>query len=264
VEVHLARGSEKLGVFDSEDIKAGLTDGRFLTSDLFWVEGRSAWRELRDFETDVLNSGNEASEDGVISWERDSSTKSFFQSIGEIAFRPHQVFKDSNRYHRGVRFFIYCFGLVSIVSVVFFSGASVFRTISSRDEDKTLGVIVEGAGAAVANLPCIFLFGLLIPFFCVAISHLFLLCTGRMGGDFRTTLNSLCYALGAGFMLSLVPLVGFFLNIASYVVSGTFALSDGHDISKPRAFFAVIMPVLLCCVLPLAYAMTYGSRTGGW
>lgn len=41
---HIARNNQQLGVFPEEELKVGLSSGRFLPTDLVWTEGQEKWQ----------------------------------------------------------------------------------------------------------------------------------------------------------------------------------------------------------------------------
>jgi len=43
MQIHIARKGAQLGVFTSEEVRAGLATGRFITTDLAWREGMAEW-----------------------------------------------------------------------------------------------------------------------------------------------------------------------------------------------------------------------------
>ena len=47
--VHVNRGSTSLGVFSEEEVREGLSAGRFAPTDIGWREGMSSWQPLSQF-----------------------------------------------------------------------------------------------------------------------------------------------------------------------------------------------------------------------
>jgi uncharacterized RDD family membrane protein YckC len=46
MDYHIARDSQKLGIFSEQDIQSGLASGRFLMTDLHWSEGMTDWKQI--------------------------------------------------------------------------------------------------------------------------------------------------------------------------------------------------------------------------
>jgi hypothetical protein len=47
--IHVNRGGTSLGTFSEEEVRAGLTAGRFVGTDLGWREGMAQWQPLSQF-----------------------------------------------------------------------------------------------------------------------------------------------------------------------------------------------------------------------
>jgi Domain of unknown function (DUF4190)/GYF domain 2 len=47
--IHVNRGGTNLGTFSEEDVRAGLSAGRFVGTDLGWREGMAQWQPLSQF-----------------------------------------------------------------------------------------------------------------------------------------------------------------------------------------------------------------------
>src|SRR6058998_3691810 len=47
--IHVNRGATSLGTFSEEDVREGLSTGRFAPTDLGWREGMASWKPLSQF-----------------------------------------------------------------------------------------------------------------------------------------------------------------------------------------------------------------------
>ena len=47
--IHVNRGTTSLGVFSEEEVREGLSAGRFAPSDIGWREGMASWQPLSEF-----------------------------------------------------------------------------------------------------------------------------------------------------------------------------------------------------------------------
>ena len=96
MQIHVARNSAQLGIFAPEDIIAGLSSGRFLTSDLAWRDGMPAWTPLGDWSefrgAGVPPSPGAAIADApavsTIPWEQGKSLSSFFATVKLAIVNP--------------------------------------------------------------------------------------------------------------------------------------------------------------------------------
>ncbi len=96
MEIHVARNSSSLGAFSTEEVRAGLANGRFVTSDLAWREGMAAWSPLGDwpeFKGAVPPPSpgfpvEEAPMVSAVPWEQGKSLGSFFATIKMAVAHP--------------------------------------------------------------------------------------------------------------------------------------------------------------------------------
>src|SRR5947209_7650538 len=47
--IHVNRGGTNLGTFSEDEVRKGLSEGRFLATDLGWREGMASWQPLSQF-----------------------------------------------------------------------------------------------------------------------------------------------------------------------------------------------------------------------
>src|SRR5213075_3303426 len=47
--IHINRGTTSLGVFSEQEVREGLSAGRFATTDIGWREGMATWQPLSQF-----------------------------------------------------------------------------------------------------------------------------------------------------------------------------------------------------------------------
>lgn len=95
--------------------------------------------------------------------------------------------------------------------------------------------------------PVFFIFSLGLTFVYAGIAHLVIRGFKGVGG-YISTYNACTYSLVPFLMLSIIPLVGWLSFIYSLVLM-VFGLSAYHGISKGKAVFAVLLPVIITLVL---------------
>ncbi len=97
-QIHLARKTVQLGVFDPEAVTVGLANGRFQTTDLAWTNGMAAWKPLGEWPefaaaasaavpplpADVADAADAA----PLAWEQAKGVSSAWVSFKEIVLRP--------------------------------------------------------------------------------------------------------------------------------------------------------------------------------
>lgn len=94
MQIHLARDGASLGIFAEDEVRLGLTEGRFRRDDLAWRAGMDGWKPLRDwpefaqesaFAASVADADALASE---IPWERSPGVGSLLRSVWMAFTRP--------------------------------------------------------------------------------------------------------------------------------------------------------------------------------
>jgi len=94
--IHVARKTVQLGVFSTEEVTAGLANGRFTRLDLAWTNGMAAWKPLGEwpeFATAVPSSPVDAEPAvaSVIPWEQGKSLGSFFATVKLAILSPQET-----------------------------------------------------------------------------------------------------------------------------------------------------------------------------
>jgi hypothetical protein len=106
----------------------------------------------------------------------------------------------------------------------------------------------------------VFLLGWIFVFSLVA--HFFLMLAGAAGKSFSATFKALAYALGTGFLLQMMPLVGVPLSWVAFLVLGTIAVKEVHQTSLWRVGAASLLMVVLSCSLLVAMGFGLSLMTG--
>lgn len=94
MDIHLARDGASLGIFTAEDVRAGLTDGRFRRDDLAWCAGMPTWKPLRDWPEFMSAAMNEThletatTAPSQIPWEVSPSPRTLLQSVWRAFTQP--------------------------------------------------------------------------------------------------------------------------------------------------------------------------------
>ncbi len=94
MEIHVARDGSALGVFSPDEVRAGLTEGRFRGSDLAWRAGMGAWTPLAEWpEFGSVTAFAKVDEAGLagIEWETRPSLGSVLRGIWMMVLRPAEL-----------------------------------------------------------------------------------------------------------------------------------------------------------------------------
>lgn len=121
------------------------------------------------------------------------------------------------------------------------------------------------AGAGVFAIAFVFVV-VLLPILLVlqtfissAIFHVCLMILGGANQPFETTFRVVAYSSGSTSLLLLIPLCGQYIQGIVQLVFSAIGLMHAHETSGVKATFAVLLPILLCCGVAIAfYALVIG------
>ncbi len=270
MEIHVARNSSSLGAFSTEEVRAGLANGRFVTSDLAWREGMAAWSPLGDWPefkgaVPPPSPGLPAATSGELpvlpSWERGASFANFFSTIKEVALDPVRTFDGlrDGGFGRPITFSYAASFPAWLCGSALYSGLIFFMFSLSREagaadaNDPVLQFLSEyGAGAASAiisgGLGCLFLLAPLFSFVGAAFVHLLLLPWNPQGG-YAQTYRAQAYAYNAFLPFAFIPCVNYVV-MPWQLVAAVIAHSRVHRIAWWKvAISIVLIPCLLGCAV---------------
>jgi len=105
---------------------------------------------------------------------------------------------------------------------------------------------LPGAGLAVVGLfmPFIIIIGI---FLWSGFLHLILLMVRGAGGGFEATFRAVAYSYGAYLFLA-IPFCGGLIASVWSIIVAIIGLKEAHGTSGGKAAFAVLFPLILCCV----------------
>lgn len=268
--IHVNRGATNLGVFSEQEVREGLTTGRFAPTDIGWREGMATWQPLSQFAEfggtaapavppvqagAALAPGPAAPRTGL-PWERRNEKgfiTAFVETVGLVLTRPTEAFTVM-RTEGGVGDPL-LFGVIGgsigaiVWSVVSFALQSLgwFTMLSQQRSFEDL----FGAGLSDAMLvirliltPLVIVIGL---FIWTALVHVFLMMVGGANKTFETTFRALSYAYGATNLFVIVPCCGWIIALVWGLIADCIGISRSHETDIGRAVMAVMLPLVLCC-----------------
>ncbi|PYI73641.1 MAG: hypothetical protein DMF08_02740 [Verrucomicrobia bacterium] len=237
--IHINRGTTSLGVFSEQEVREGLTAGRFAATDIGWREGMATWQPLSQFPefggaaapaVPPVQSGATPTSTAVagrtgLPWEHRQERgffNAFIETLTMVLTRPAEAFSVMKREGGLGEPLMYaliggCLG--GIVAFLFTLG---FRSIGLfADRDSSLAAITGmgiGSVAMIVLLPLFIAIGLFIG---SGIVHLCLMIVGGANQPFETTFRVLvCNCIG---------------------------LARAHGTDTGRAVLAVFLPLIVCC-----------------
>lgn len=267
MKIHLNRAGQSLGQFNPDEVRAGFKDGKFTATDLAWRDGMPMWKPLAEVIDEIAPDAAPA-ESGVnppalvaadgFPWEQ-RAEKGFLNALLEtvrgVLFEPSKTFASMpvTGGYGAPLFFAVLLCSLSLLAAMFYQ--VVLERLNpaeaiSPEQQQLLAFIRNGAfvGATIFLIP---LFVLLTLFFTSALTHLSLIIVGGARRPFETTFRVIAYASGAVAVLELLPICGPYLIAPVWkFISSAIGLSKAHGISQGKAVFALVLPFLLCCVVP--------------
>jgi hypothetical protein len=279
--IHVNRGTTTLGVFSEEEVREGLSTGRFAQTDIGWREGMASWQPLSQFPelggvaapaVPPVQPGAAPAPTPVaartgLPWERRQErgfVNAFIETLTMVLTKPAEAFGVMRREGGLGEPLIYaliggCLG--GIVSFLFSMG---FQSIGLfADKNNSLAAMAGmgiGSAAMIILLPLFIVIGLFIG---SAIVHLCLMIVGGANQSFETTFRVLAFSQGSAGPLQIIPLCGGVISGVWALVCNCIGLARAHETDTGRAVLAVFLPLIVCCGGGLLIAFMFGAM-GAW
>jgi hypothetical protein len=280
--IHVNRGTTNLGVFSENDVREGLSAGRFVPTDIGWREGMASWQPLSHFPefagTDapavppVQNGGipmsTPASVRTGLPWEHRQERgffNAFIQTLSMVLTRPTEAFSVMKRDGGFGEPLIYaliggCVG--GVVAFLFSLGFHSLGLFMDRNNNSLAAMAGMGIGSAamIILLPLFIVIGLFLG---SAIVHLCLMIVGGANQSFETTFRVLAFSQGSAGPLQIIPVCGGLISGVWAVVCNCIGLARAHETDTGRAVLAIFLPLIVCCGGGLLLAFMFGAM-GLW
>ncbi|MDP9292418.1 MAG: YIP1 family protein [Verrucomicrobiota bacterium] len=255
-QIHLARGSSKLGIYNDTDIREGLASGRFLPTDLAWREGFTEWRRLGDWaefagvvppELPIVEGGAVAG-DGP-PWEHRETlgfAPALLETIRAVLLEPTDTFKNMRRtggIGNPLMFFLIIGGASTIA--VFIYDAILRR--AGFDMASVFGPSNVAYPPPVPSLLGTLIFMVLGTFVSSGVIHVCMMLVKGANHPFETTFRVWCYSNGAVATLNLIPVVGVLFVLVWICVVLPIGLMQAQETTLGKTVVALLLPMLLCC-----------------
>jgi hypothetical protein len=278
--IHVNRGTTSLGVFSENEVREGLSAGRFGLTDIGWREGMANWQPLSQFPefagaaapgVPPVQGGTPmatpASARTGLPWEHRQGRgffNAFIETLSMVLTRPAEAFSIMKREGGFGEPLIYaliggCVG--GIVSFLFSLGFQSLGLFTDRHNGGLAAMAGLGIGSAmIILLPVFIVIGLFIG---SAIVHLCLMIVGGANQSFETTFRVLAFSHGSAGPLQIIPLCGGLISGVWAVVCTCFGLARAHETDTGRAVLAVFLPLIVCCGGGILIALMFGAL-GAW
>jgi hypothetical protein len=263
--IQVNRGETKLGVFSEEEIREGLSSGRFLPTDLFWGEGMPTWLPLAQFT--MAGSAAAAPGSAIVTqaglpWERRQELgffPAFFATLKLVLLNPTVAFATMKPEGGLVDPLIYAVIGGSIGWVFYFIFSLFIGSLGALGDHNALGGLVGlgfGGIFALIFFPIFLTIGLFIG---AGIVHVCLMLLGGAKRSYETTLRVLCYSVGSTYPLMIVPVCGGAIAGLWCLVVECVGLAKAHETTTGKAVLAVFLPVIVCCGGGFLLALMFGA-----
>lgn len=105
------------------------------------------------------------------------------------------------------------------------------------------------------------LFVVIGVFIAAAVLHVMLLIVGGADGGFETTTRVVCYVQTAQ-LAGIIPFCGGIITLVWTVVLYVIGFAIAHRTTQGKALVAVLLPIVLCCVVGMIFALVVGGLAG--
>ena len=263
--IHVNRGTTSLGVFSEQEVREGLSAGRFAPTDIGWREGMATWQPLSQFSEfgGTAAPGVPPVQPGAaptlttvagrtgLPWEHRQERgffNAFIETLTLVLTRPAEAFSVMKREGGLGEPLIYALiggcvgGIVAFLFQLGFQSIGLFA-----DQHNALGAMAGigiGSVAIIILMPLFMVIGLFIV---SAILHLCLMIVGGANQPFETTFRVVAFTHGSTGPLQIVPVCGGVISFVWTLVCYCIGLARAHETDTGRAVLAVLLPVIVCC-----------------
>lgn len=278
-QIHIGRGTTNLGVFDVEEIKAGLASGRFFLSDFGWKEGMEGWKPLSEFpelaeapthppilpegvERTAFAAGAASGAEGM-PWERREEIgwiQAYWQTVKLVLLDPVQAF--TNMEQEGglgspLLFAVIGSVIGGVARALYAQAAFMNPSFASQLDQfppqfRPLIKSLMGAGVGLGSIIIFPILAVIGLFIISGINHLCLMLVGGAKRPFETTFRVVCFSLGATSLLAIIPVCGNLISGVWDLIVKVIGLAKAHEIETGRSLAAVLLPLICCCAFLVA------------
>lgn len=278
--IHVNRGTTTLGVFSEQEVREGLSAGRFAPTDIGWREGMATWQPLSQFsefggaaapavppvQPGAAPAVTTVAERTGLPWEHRQERgffNAFIETLTMVLTRPAEAFSVMKREGGLIEPLIYaliggCVG--GIVSFLFTIGLQSIGLFADKNNSFAA---MTGMGIGLGTIILLPLFLVIGLFIASGIVHLCLMIVGGANHSFETTFRVLAFSQGSAGPLQIIPLCGGVISGVWALVCDCIGLARSHETDTGRAVLAVFLPAIVCCGGGLLIAFMFGAM-GAW
>jgi len=276
--IHVNRGTTNLGVFSENEVREGLSAGRFAPTDIGWREGMANWQPLSQFPefggaaapaVPPVQPGTAPTSTTVagrpgLPWEHRQERgffNAFIETLTMVLTRPAEAFSVMKRGGGLGEPLIYaliggCLG--GIVSALFSLG---FQSIGLFANKNNSLAAITGMGIGFGTIILVPLIIVIVLFIWSGLAHLCLMVFGGANQPFETTFRVFAFTQGSAGPLQIIPLCGGLISGIWAIVCNCIGLARAQETDTGRAVLAVFSPLIVCCGGGLLIAFMF---MGAW
>jgi hypothetical protein len=263
--IHVNRGTTTLGVFSEQEIREGLSAGRFAPTDIGWREGMATWQPLSQFQefggavapvVPPVQPGAAPTSTTVagrtgLPWEHRQERgffNAFIETLSMVLIRPAEAFSVMKREGGLGEPLIYALIGGSVGGIVAFLFSLGFRSIGLfADRNNGLAAMTGMGIGSIAIVILLPLFIVIFLFIWSVLAHLCLMLFGGANHSFETTFRVFAFTQGSAGPLQIIPLCGGLISGVWALVCNCIGLARAQETDTGRAVLAVLSPLIVCC-----------------
>jgi hypothetical protein len=262
--IHVNRGTTTLGVFSDQEVREGLSAGRFAPTDIGWREGMATWQPLSQFPefggttapvVSPVQPGAAPTSTTVagrtgLPWEHRQERgffNAFIETLTMVLTRPAEAFSVMKREGGLGEPLIYALiggSVGGVVSALFSLG---FQSIGLFADKNNSLAAMTGMGIGFGTIILVPLFIVIVLFIWSGLAHLCLMIFGGANQSFETTFRVFAFTQGSAGPLQIIPLCGGLISGIWAIVCNCTGLARAQETDTGRALLAVLSPLIVCC-----------------
>jgi hypothetical protein len=269
-----------LGVFSDQEVREGLSAGRFAPTDIGWREGMATWQPLSQFPefggaaapvVSPVQPGATPTSTTVagrtgLPWEHRQERgffNAFIETLTMVLTRPAEAFSVMKREGGLGEPLIYALIGGSVGAIVSFLFSLGFQSIGLFADKNNGLAAMTGMGIGFGMIILAPLFIVIVLFIWSGLAHLCLMIFGGANQSFETTFRVFAFTQGSAGPLQIIPLCGGLISGVWAIVCNCIGLARAQETDTGRAVLAVFSPLILCCGGGLLIAFMFGAL-GAW
>jgi hypothetical protein len=278
--IHVNRGTTSLGVFSEQEVREGLSAGRFAPTDIGWREGMATWQPLSQFpefgggaapavppvQPGAAPTSTIVAARTGLPWEHRQERgffNAFIETLTMVLTRPAEAFGVMKREGGLGEPLIYaliggCLG--GIVSALFSLG---FQSIGLFADKNNSLAAMTGMGIGFGTIILVPFLIVIVLFIWSGLAHLCLMIFGGANQSFETTFRVFAFTQGSTGPLQIIPLCGGLISGIWAIVCNCIGLARAQETDTGRAVLAVLSPLIVCCGGVFVILFMFGAL-GAW